>query len=112
MKKKSFFSIHRPDHNPTQAVLHEGYTDGRFNYYKGCAGWVAVCPEIGLSVANAKTRKECVEIAYSEYVQDALNLASRHPAWKSWCESFDKLVRERKARNTRGDFGLITYDRR
>lgn len=61
-----------------QAVKHEGYTDGTYNYYKSenyCNTWYAVEPSTGLSVANAPTRKEAATQAHKiiEKVKERIN---------------------------------------
>ena len=66
MKKNTFYSFMFMD-NKKQAVKHEGYTDGTYNYYKSenyCNTWYAVEPLTGLSVVNAPTRKEAAAQAH------------------------------------------------
>lgn len=61
MKKTTFYTLHR-----SGAVEKNGYTDGTYNYYyySDCKTWHAIHPRVGLSVANADTRKLCAEIAH------------------------------------------------
>ena len=73
MKKYTFYSLMYKD-NRTQAVEHEGYTDGVYNYYKNFSTWYAISPAVGLSVAMAPTRKEAATMAHklTEKVKDKL----------------------------------------
>lgn len=64
MKKHSFYSMIRRDHKSV-AVLHHGYSDGTFYYYKNYNTWYAIHPLIGLSVTYGYTRKECAEKAHA-----------------------------------------------
>ena len=63
MKKHEFYSMMLKD-NKKQAVKHEGYTDGVYNYYKGASQWFAIVPAVGLSVCQAYTRKEAAAQAH------------------------------------------------
>lgn len=76
MKKHSFFSLMYKD-GRKQAVKHEGYTDGTYNYYKSdfkSAWWHAIEPSTGLSVAADSTRKTAAEQAHklTEKVKERL----------------------------------------
>lgn len=62
MKKHSFYSLMMKNNKP-QRVLHTGYSDGTYDYYKNSSTWFAIVPNIGLSVADAHTRKEAQQIA-------------------------------------------------
>ena len=65
MKKCQFYSMMRTDNGPA-AVLHDGYTDGTYYYYKlKGARWCAIHPVNGVQVAYAHTRKECAENAHA-----------------------------------------------
>ena len=67
MKKCTFYSLMRKD-NRTQAVKHEGYTDGVYNYYNNGTAknpwWFAIEPATGLSVVSDYTRKAAAEQAH------------------------------------------------
>ena len=59
----------------SQAVKHNGYTDGVYDYYADGATWYAIEPLTGLSVAAAPTRKEVAERAHglTEKVQERIH---------------------------------------
>ena len=57
MKKLEFYSMMYKN-GKKQAVKHEGYTDGTYNYYKNFSTWHAIAPAVGLSIIAANTRKE------------------------------------------------------
>ena len=63
MNKTTFYSIMQREGGP-RAVLHEGYTDGTFYYYRLNGTWCAIFPKVGLCIANGSTRKECAEEAH------------------------------------------------
>lgn len=59
MKKCKFYSLIMGEEHQPIAKEWNGYTDTYFNYYKNEVGqWFAIEPSIGLSVAQANTRKE------------------------------------------------------
>ena len=62
MKKTNFYSMVRED-GAAVARLHEGYTDGTFNYYKKDSAWFAIHPANGLSICQEYTRKAAAERA-------------------------------------------------
>ena len=64
MKKHTFYSLVYGGKNGPIIKKWDGYTDGRYNYYKNeYSKWYAIEPTTGLSVINYRnTRKEC-EIA-------------------------------------------------
>ena len=62
MKKTTFYSMVRED-GAAIAKLHQGYTDGTFNYYKKESRWHAIHPANGLSICSGHTRKEAAERA-------------------------------------------------
>ena len=51
MKKIDFYSLIMKNGKP-QRVLHNGYTDGTYYYYKNNSTWYAIVPNIGLSAAE------------------------------------------------------------
>ena len=64
MKKHSFYSLMRKD-GKNKAVLHNGFSDGTFYYYKDNYTWYAIHPLCGLSVCYGYTRKECADKAHA-----------------------------------------------
>ena len=66
MKKIQFYSLMKKD-NTTTAVLHNGYTDGVYNYYKSdyCGIWYAILPVNGIAFAQGYTRKEAAANAHA-----------------------------------------------
>ena len=90
MKKKGFYSIHKID-NSIKAIWHEGYTDGRYYYYKDNV-WRAIHPETGLAIAYAGTRKQCVQLAYADKAQNALTQAEKAGCINRWIEQFNDYV--------------------
>lgn len=70
MTKTSFYSVMVKD-GKKQAVLHHGYSDGTYYYYKSeFDEWHAIHPLNGLSVGKGYTRKEAVKQAYLPRVQE------------------------------------------
>ena len=64
MKKTNFYSMVREE-GATIARLHEGYTDGTYNYYKKGFNWYAIHPANGLSICQTDTRKAAAEKAHA-----------------------------------------------
>ena len=60
MKKITFYSMVRED-GAAIAKLHNGYTDGTYNYYKKDSFWHAIHPTNGLSICSSRTRKEAAD---------------------------------------------------
>jgi hypothetical protein len=88
MKKKSFYSLHKID-GELKAVLHSGYTDDVYYYYNnGRNAWNAIHPETGLSIAFARTRKECQWLAYSDKAENAIIRAERTGCIERWRKDF------------------------
>lgn len=101
MIKTSFYSIMMKD-NKKQAILHHGYSDGTYYYFKGEIGgtWYAIHPLTGLSVANCYTRKEAQQKAHSSYIQEKLK--SIYADKKRYSEMniyFNQLVTEARNEN-------------
>lgn len=63
MKKTNFYSMVR-ENGAAVARLHEGYTDGTYNYYKKDSAWFAIHPANGLSICTTNTRKAAAEAAH------------------------------------------------
>ena len=91
MKRIEFYSLHRPDGEPLQAVRHTGYTDGNLNFYRGHPSWVAVDPHTGLAIAFAGTRKECIQKAYDATTLAKFNLFKDSAAYLRLTEEFTRL---------------------
>lgn len=69
MKRCEFYTLINIGNGP-EAVKVSGYTDGNFNYYKNALGvWHAIFPVLGVSVADARTRKEVARIANSDEIK-------------------------------------------
>ena len=64
MKKHKFYSMVREE-GAVIAKLHEGYTDGTYNYYRKDKTWYVIHPINGLSIFEAYTRKWAAEYAHS-----------------------------------------------
>lgn len=95
MTKTSFYSIMLKDKRK-QAVLHHGYSDGTYYYFKADSStWYAIHPLIGLSVAWGYTRKEAAEKAHSECIKSGLKTVYANTAgYEKLGANFDKLVKE------------------
>ena len=64
MQKHKFYSMVR-ENGEIIAKLHEGYTDGTYNYYRKNKTWFAIHPLNGLSICTGNTRKEAAEFAHT-----------------------------------------------
>lgn len=94
MKKCQFYSMMRTDNGPA-AVLHDGYTDGTYNYYKlNGAHWCAIHPANGLQLAYAYTRKECAEKAHAPGMAEKIAEATRR--MQDAAQSFAEAVKKAK----------------
>lgn len=74
MKKTNFYSMVRED-GAAVARLHEGYTDGTYNYYKKDSAWFAIHPANGLSICQEYTRKEAAEKAHAPHMVERIAAA-------------------------------------
>lgn len=101
MTKKNFYSMHRID-GEFKAIRHEGYNDGTYNYYGSRGAWSAIHPETGIAVAFAKTRKECVQLAYSEKAQRALEYFKKSGCLERWSKDFNDYVNKVRKANLYG----------
>lgn len=108
MKKIDFYTLVRLNNNGIEdnvgAVLVKGYTDGRYNYYRGQTGWFAVHPVALLSAGwTSPTLKAAVAAANHpdmlEKVQGYINRLSDERR-----QYLDNCVQETKELFTRGDF--------
>ena len=91
MKKCQFYSMMRTDNGPA-AVIHDGYTDGTYYYYKNDVQWSAIHPETGLQVVYGYTRKECAEKAHAPQIPGAVAryLAERPELAQRFAEAVKK----------------------
>lgn len=64
MRKHKFYSMVR-ENGAVIAKLHEGYTDGTYNYYRKERTWFAIHPTNGLSICTGSTRKEAALFAHT-----------------------------------------------
>ena len=108
MKKIDFYTLIRLNNNGIEsnvgAVLVKGYTDGKFNYYRGRGGWFAIHPVALLSAGwTSPTLKAAVAAANHpdmlEKVQGYINrLSDERSQYLANC------VQETKELFTQGDF--------
>lgn len=99
MKKVKFYSLMRRDGKPA-AILHDGYTDGVYYYYKNnnyCNIWYVIHPDTGLSLTYGVTRKEAAEKAYAPDMVENVKkvIASRGEQMRA---AFDKAIEETQNR--------------
>lgn len=74
MKKTSFYSMVREEGNVI-AKLHNGYTDGTYNYYKKDSLWHVIHPVNGLSICSGNTRKAAAEQAHAPRMVERITAA-------------------------------------
>ena len=108
MKKIDFYTLVRLNNNGIEgnvgAVLVKGYTDGKFNYYRGRGGWFAIHPVALLSAGwTSPTLKAAVAAANHpdmlEKVQGYIDrLSDERRQYLANC------VQETKELFTQGDF--------
>lgn len=65
MKSIKFYSLHNMGRG-IEVNLHEGYTDGTYNYYEHCGKWFAIHPKTGLAVVIKDTIEDAAEYAHRE----------------------------------------------
>lgn len=92
MKRAVFYSVMMQKGGPA-AVLHNGYTDGTYQYYKNGAQWCAILPAVGLSVCSGPTRKACAEDAHDAGTAERI-AAAMERGGNDLRARFDKLVKE------------------
>ena len=95
MKKIEFYTrTHKNGKDIAEKV--NGYTDGKFNYYKNEFGnWFAVEPKTGLSTgAQYKTRKQIIDHAYSERVTALIEAFYKKPDIEDGIKYFNSLIQE------------------
>ena len=68
MKKCSFYT------RKTGGIVERvnGWTDGVYNYFKNGDMWFCIVPEVGISCANANSRKAAAEMGHSVNVVSCL----------------------------------------
>ena len=74
MKKANFYSMVR-ENGAAVARLHQGYTDGTYNYYKKDSAWFAIHPSNGLSICQTSTRKAAAEAAHAPHMVERIAAA-------------------------------------
>lgn len=97
MKKIKFYSLHKDNINngKIEARLHDGYTDGKFNYYKmGTDTWWAIDPDTGIAVGNDKTRKLVMEMANSDKIMERLEKYKESENYQKLIEQLNNVVSE------------------
>lgn len=88
MKKACFYSLHHGN----KAVLHDGYTDGRFWYYKHGNTWFAIYPESGTAVAAEGTRKAAADKAF-HIEESVIKFYNNHPELiKAYNTAFTRAI--------------------
>jgi hypothetical protein len=93
MKKVNFYSMVRED-GEYIAKLHQGYTDGTYNYYKKESLWHAIHPVNGLSICSYHTRKAAAEHAHAPRIVERIAAAlERRP---EAAEQFETAVKKAK----------------
>ena len=91
MKKHKFYSMVR-ENGAIIAKLHEGYTDGTYNYYRKDKDWFAIHPLNGLSICTSSTRKAVAEIAHTPKMAE--RIASALERQQAQTIKFADLVKE------------------
>ena len=86
MKKICFYSLHQGD----KAILHDGYTDSLFWYYKHGHTWFAIYPETGTAAAIEPTRKAAAAKARSR-LESVIKFYDKHP---EHIETFNNACRK------------------
>ena len=89
MEKCSFYSMMEKNHNEV-AVLHDGYTDGAFYYYKSGVWWAAIEPKTGRSVSFERSRKMAADVANSSQKLKALDEFKATAKYKEYCSQLEK----------------------
>lgn len=92
MKKTTFYSVMMQKGGPA-AVLHNGYTDGTYQYYKNGVQWCAILPGVGLAVCFEYTRKACAENAHGAGTAERI-AAAMERSGDEMRARFNRLVTE------------------
>lgn len=96
MKKIEFYTLIN-NFGKSKAIKVKGYTDGTYNIYKDkYNNWHVVVPTIGIAFPGYfKTRKQAVEDAYSDAMQECYKkYYEMHMHKDSFIERFERLVKE------------------
>lgn len=93
MKKCTFYTMHQIG-GGTEAKLHTGYTDGKFNYYKAGSIWFAIDPQTGIAVCNNNTRASAGEIANGDKITKMLEEYRQKEEYGKLVEQFNEAVIE------------------
>ena len=96
MMKVSFYSLHNIDGKLT-AVLHRGWTCGKFCYYLANPRtriWCAIDPMTGLSVCNATRMRDCFRLTRKPEIADKFRQIQTSAAYLRWVEDFSKAKAE------------------
>ncbi len=95
MKKHKFYSMVR-EQGAVIAKLHEGYTDGTYNYYRAGSTWFAIHPLNGLSICDARTRKEAALFAHTPRMVNLISAAleRQHAQTVKFAELVEKAEKE------------------
>ena len=91
MKKHRFYSMVR-EQGAVIAKLHEGYTDGTYNYYRKEKTWFAIHPLNGLSICTGSTRKEAALFAHTPRMVNLIAAALERQT--ATTDKFADLVKE------------------
>lgn len=91
MRKHKFYSMVREE-GEVIAKLHEGYTDGTYNYYRKNKTWYVIHPANGLSIFEAGTRKGAAEYVHSPAMVKRIAAALERHYLKA--EKFADLVKK------------------
>lgn len=91
MKKHKFYSMVR-ENGEVIAKLHEGYTDGTYNYYRKNKSWYVIHPLNGLSICEASTRKAAAEYAHTPRMTERISAAIERHYLKA--DKFAALVKK------------------
>ena len=95
MKKTSFYSYMVKDRKK-QAVLHHGYSDGTYYYYKDNGGvWQVIHPLVGLSVTYGYTRKEAAAKAHVPELENKVDRVIKERG-AAMTKEFEKAIQELK----------------
>lgn len=101
MKKITFYSLHNDKENngEIEARLHNGYTDGKFNYYKiGKNTWFAIDPRTGIAICQNKTRRLAMEQTNSDTITEQLEEYRESENYPKLIEQFEVAVYEAKGK--------------
>lgn len=95
IKKATFYSRTNCNGGVTKW---EGFTDGKFNYYKEpkSKDWYAILPDVGLSVAKERTRRDAIASAHSPSLLEKIDKFLSKD-YNTLASKFDELVKTAEA---------------